>query len=138
MRAISSLYSDIEEEENVYSAENGSLRFKLNLKEVEPEQIDTVKAVLYTTIANDEIGINNSHLFISAYIIDRLKRSKARMEIMSSGSDLAVESGYKIHGDRISEAKDYHIPLLMDEGYKPISISIFLLLGRHIVILIGL
>lgn len=124
------------EEENVYSAENGSFRFKLNLKEVEPEQIDTVKAVLYTAIANDEIGINNSHLFISAYIIDRLKRSKARMEIMSSGSDLAVESGYKIHGDRISEAKDYHIPLLMDEGYKPINITICLPNNKNIEIVL--
>ena len=124
------------EEENIYTVENGSFRFKLNLKEIEPEQIDTVKAVLYTAIANDEIGINNSHLFISAYIIDRLKRSKARMEIMSTGSDLAVESGYKIHGDRISEAKDYHIPLLMDEGYKPINITICLPNNKNIEIVL--
>ena len=101
------------EEENVYTAENGSCRFKLNLKEVEPEQIDTVKAVLYTAIANDEIGINNTHLFISAYIIDRLKRSKARMVIDPIGSDMDV-----------------------DEGYKPISITICLPNNKNIEIVL--
>ena len=101
------------EEENVYTAENGSFRFKLNLKEIEPEQIDTVKAVLYTTIANDEIGINNSHLFISAYIIDRLKRSKARMVIDPTGLDMDV-----------------------DEGYKPISITICLPNNKNIEIVL--
>ena len=58
------------------------------------------------------------------------------MEIMSSGSDLAVESGYKFHGDRISEAKDYHIPLLMDEGYKPINITICLPNNKNIEIVL--
>lgn len=101
------------EEENIYTAENGSCRFKLNLKEVEPEQIDTVKAVLYTAIANDEIGINNTHLFISAYIIDRLKRSKARMVIDPIGSDMDV-----------------------DEGYKPISITICLPNNKNIEIVL--
>ena len=120
------------EDENQYNFENGSCRFKLNLKEIAPEQVDTAKSVIYSSVVNDEIGIENSKLVIGAYIVERLKKQGATMEVHTTSTDSAIETSVRINGERVGEPRSYQFNIAPEFENKPIIITICLPDARKI------